>query len=198
MLHLLLCNMKKIIMCFLALMLSYTNISASDKKINVFYNDLRFERSIKYCISRANKKQYLEFIEPVFSKYKLPNMLTFIPVIESCFNPYAKSSQGALGMWQINDITARHVGLKEGFITDERYNWKKSTVAAAKYLLFLRERFDNWELVLAAYNVGPTFLRGQISKYKTSNIERLKLPKETRDYVHKFRALFEYLKLLRS
>ena len=61
--------MKKIIMCFLALMLSYTNISASDKKINVFYNDLRFERSIKYCISRANKKQYLEFIEPVFSKY---------------------------------------------------------------------------------------------------------------------------------
>ena len=188
-------------MCLIVLVFVSNNTSAievSDKKVNVFYNDLRFERSIKFCILKANKKNYFEFIEPVFSKYKLPNMLIFIPVIESCFNPYAKSSQGALGMWQINDITARHVGLKEGFFTDERYNWKKSTVAAAKYLLFLKKRFDSWELVLAAYNVGPTYLREQISKYKTSNIERLKLPKETRNYVYKFRALFEYLKLSRS
>ena len=179
-------------------MISSITISANEKTSNMFYDNSRFERSVKYCILKANKKQYFDFIKSIFLKYNLPNKLIFIPVIESCCNPYAKSSQGALGMWQINDITARHIGLREGFFTDERYNWKKSTVAAAKYLLFLKERFDSWELVLAAYNVGPTFLKSQIVKHKTSNIEKLKLPKETKDYVYKFRALFKYLKLSRS
>jgi membrane-bound lytic murein transglycosylase D len=193
--------MKKIIMSFATLILLSTNVGAakiSEQKVNVFYKNNRFKNSIAYCISRAEKKQYFNFIKSTFKRHRLPYELIYLPVIESCFNPYAESPKGALGMWQINDITAKHVGLKEGFFTDERYNWKKSTVAAAKYLLFLRERFDNWELTIAAYNVGPTFLRNQIQKYNTNDIEKLRLPRETRDYVYKFKALIKYTKKSRS
>lgn len=188
-------------MCFTAVFLLTANLPAakvSENVVNVFYQDSYFKRTFNYCVSIAKRKQYFDFIKPIFYKHDLPKSLVYLPVIESCFDPYAESPKGALGMWQINGITAKHVGLKEGFFTDERYNWKKSTVAAAKYLVFLSERFDNLDLIVAAYNVGPTFLKKQMDKYKTSKIEKLRLPKETTNYVYKFRAMMKIMNTKRS
>ena len=188
-------------MCLTAVFLLSVNLPAAkvnENIVNVFYQDMLFKRTFNYCVSKAKRKQYFDYIKPIFSKHDLPNSLIYLPVIESCFDPYAESSQGALGMWQINGITAKHVGLKEGFFTDERYNWKKSTVAAAKYLVFLSERFDNLDLVVAAYNVGPTFLKKQMDKYNTSTIEKLRLPRETTNYVYKFRAMIKLMNIKRS
>lgn len=172
--------------------------NTSELSVNYYFKNESFKNTINYCIGLSEKKRYIGFIKQTFVKYDIPLDLIYLPVIESCYDPYARSPKGALGMWQINYITAIHVGLKEGFLTDERYNWKKSTVAAAKYLLFLKDRFSNWELVLAAYNVGPTFLRNQIKKLKTEQIEKLNLPKETVSYVYKFKALIKYIRTERN
>ena len=71
-----------------------------------------------------------------------------------------------------------------------------SSKAAVRYLAYLHNRF-NKEITytLAAYNGGPTRLEKQIKLNKRAgkptNYENLKLPKQTREYVPKFRAILE-------
>jgi membrane-bound lytic murein transglycosylase D len=51
--------------------------------------------------------------------------------------------------------TARDLSLKVKGKYDERKNFHKSTVAAAKYLRDLYAQFGDWLLVIASYNSGP-------------------------------------------
>lgn len=171
----------------------------SQKRIQHYVRSNYFNGHVDRCLKIAKEMKYFEYIVPTFNRYNIPKTFTLLPVIESCFDPQAVSHAKAVGMWQINRITARHLDMKiqrtkGGWIEDERYNWKRSTKAAAEYILFLKERFPTWELVLAAYNWGPTNLRERIKKYKTRNIDYLKLPKETRNYVYKFVAMTEIIK----
>ncbi len=159
--------------------------------VNYFYNSYSFRYTVKQCLNIEKENLYFNYIVNIFERYRLPLELIYIPVIESCFNPLAVSPKGAKGMWQINNITAKHLNMK----VSETFNWKISTIGAAKYFIFLRERFSTWPLILASYNVGPTFVRQQIKKYNTTDIEKLNLPKETLNYVYKF---FAMIKLLRE
>ena len=163
------------------------------EKVDRWYDSRGFISHVERCLSFAERKFYIEYISKVFQKYQIPKDLIYLPIIESCYNPFAISSAGAIGMWQINSITARQVQLKEGIFLDERLNWQKSTIAAAKYLIFLKERFPNWTLVLAAYNVGPGYVRSRIRRRNTTDIEKLGLPRETRDYVYKFAAMMRHI-----
>ena len=163
------------------------------EKVDRWYNSQGFIRHVERCLSFAERKFYIEHILKVFKRHSIPKDLIYLPIIESCYNPFAISRAGAIGMWQINDITARHLKLRKGLFLDDRLNWQKSTKAAAKYLLFLKKRFPNWTLVLAAYNVGPSYVRSHMRKRKTTDIEKLKLPKETRDYVYKFAAMIRHI-----
>lgn len=182
--------MKKLffsMFCFLFLAANHNTKSL--ERIDYFYNSYSFRNTIEHCLNEERKNLYFEHIVRVFKWYKLPKELIYVPVIESCFDPLALSPKGAKGMWQINNITAKHLNMEIA----ETYDWKKSTTGAAKYFMFLKERFHTWPLILASYNVGPTFVRGQIEKYNTYNIEELKLPKETMDYVYKFYAMLRLL-----
>lgn len=172
--------------------ISYATVLKRDK-VDRWYSSQGFINHVEQCLSFAERKFYIEYISKVFKRYRIPRDLIYLPIIESCYNPFAVSSAGAIGMWQINGITAKQVELREGIFLDERLNWQKSTVAAAEYLLFLRERFPNWTLVLAAYNVGPGYVRSHMRRHKTTDIEKLGLPRETRDYVYKFAAMIKHI-----
>ena len=182
--------MKKIFFSIFCLLFLAANNTDSLKKINYFYNSYSFRYTIKKCLDVERKNLYFEHIVRVFKWYRLPMNLIYVPVIESCFDPFALSPKGAKGMWQINNITARHLNMK----VSETYDWKKSTIGAAKYFIFLKERFPTWPLILASYNVGPTFVRQQMEKHNSNNIEDLDLPKETMDYVYKYFAMIKLLK----
>lgn len=72
----------------------------------------------------------------------------------------------ATGIWQLNLITAKHMGLKVDKTVDERMDLEKSSSAAARYLLDLYERFGRqWGLALAAYAGGPGKLTGRIREH---------------------------------
>lgn len=176
-------------------MLASTGVASSDiVENNSFIKNRIFKHNVLKCLNEVKQHDYLNYIIPIFNQKKIPYEFVYLPVIESCFDPAAVSNKGAIGMWQINDITAKHLNLDTGIVIDDRYNWKKSTHAAAEYLLFLKERFDTWTHVLAAYNVGPTYLRDQIEKHNTTQLNKLQLPKETVDYVHKFVAMIYILR----
>ena len=77
---------------------------------------------------------------------------------------------------------------------DERTHFYKSTVAAAKYLRDLHRLFDDWLLVIAAYNCGPGPVYKAIKKSGSRNFWKLQhfLPAETRDHVKKFISTHYY------
>lgn len=134
---------------------------------------------------------YFPIFEEVLSRYELPAVLKYLPIIESNLNPFARSHAGALGMWQFMPRTGKSLGLEQNDFFDERRDVHQATEAAAQYLKALYEIYGDWLMALAAYNAGPGNVNKAIAKSggKTSFWEiHPYLPRETRDYIPKFTA----------
>ena len=99
-----------------------------------------------------------------------PLLVHSIIQVESNYNPYAVSSQGAQGLMQLMPPTARDLGVSNSF--DPRQNIE----AGVRYLKYLQDLYKDDRLALAAYNAGP----GAVQKYKW-------IPPypETQDYVNR-------------
>lgn len=134
---------------------------------------------------------YFPMFESTLDKYHLPLELKYLAVVESALNPTARSKSGAVGLWQFLLPTGQMLDLKISSFIDERQDPVKSTEAACRYLEYLYNTFNNWQLALAAYNGGPGTVRNAIirSGGKTDFWElRPYLPTETQGYVPAFIA----------
>ena len=149
----------------------------------------RLRHSISYMLGASNF--YMPIFEEALETYQLPLELKYLPVIESALNPNAVSRVGATGLWQFMLTTGRQYGLQINSLVDERRDPVKSSYAAAQYLRDLYKIFGDWNLVIAAYNCGPTNITKAIHR---ANGEKdywqiyPYLPKETRGYVPAFIA----------
>jgi len=135
-------------------------------------------------------KPYFDMMDNILTRYGLPNELKYLAVIESDLKSAAVSWAGAVGPWQFMPETGRRLGLRIGNYTDERTDFYKSTHAAARYLSELYGNFNDWLLVIAAYNCGPGVVNSAIRKSGSRNFWRLQyyLPEESRNHVKKFIA----------
>ncbi len=134
------------------------------------------------------KSRYEPTFERAFAEHGLPPELTYHAMIESGFHPGAYSWAHAVGLWQFIRSTGRSFGLRSDWWVDERRDPVRSTEAAAKYMKALYVEFEDWELALAAYNVGEARVRRQIRRQQTRSFWKLRLPRETRNHVPKFYA----------
>jgi membrane-bound lytic murein transglycosylase D len=130
----------------------------------------------------------MPMIQSVLRAEGLPLDLAYVPLIESAFKPNALSRAKAKGIWQFMHGTGLENGLKTDWYIDERSDPEKATVAAAKYLKTLYEKFGDWHLALASYNGGPGRVSRAIKRSKQDDFWSLTstkryLPRETRDYV---------------
>ena len=137
---------------------------------------------------KEKNPRYFDIMDSVFTRYKLPIQLKYLAIVESELKTKAVSCVGAVGVWQFMPETARIFSLRVTTKYDERTHFYKSTVAAARYLRDLHTLFDDWLLVMAAYNVGPGPVYAAIKKSGSRNFWKLQyfLPAETRDHVKKF------------
>jgi len=141
----------------------------------------------KFSAVLGLKDYYFPMIEDVFDSYGLPVELKYMAVIESALNPSVVNGRsGATGMWQFMYSTGRMYGLTINSVVDERRDPLKATHAAAKYLRDLYKIYDDWMLVIAAYNCGP----GNVNKaIRRSGNKKdywdiyYRLPRETRGYI---------------
>lgn len=134
---------------------------------------------------------YLPTIEAIFRSYGLPPELQYLPIIESAFVPEAVSPMAAAGIWQFIPSTARLYGLRVDRVIDERYDFIKSTHAAAQYLRDSYQILGDWLLVIASYNCGTAcVLRAIKASGGRTNYWEIApyLPLETRGYVPAFVA----------
>jgi len=138
--------------------------------------------------------RYFPMMDSIFNLYHLPTELKYLAAVESELKATAVSRVGAVGPWQLMAPTARDLSLKVKGKYDERRNYCKSTIAAAKYLRDLNAQFGDWLLVLAAYNSGPGKVLTAIKKSGSHNFWVLQnfLPAETRGHVKRFIAIHYY------
>jgi len=137
---------------------------------------------------------FLYWIVEEIESRGLPQELALLPMVESTYNPRARSGDNAVGLWQFLPNTGEGYGLQQDFWYDGRRDPYASTRAALDYLEVLYQRFDeNWLLALAAYNTGGANLSRAIRR-TDSNLEDasfwdLPLARETRSHVPRLLAL---------
>ena len=166
-------------------------------------------------------KKILPKVKAILKKNNLPEELGVLMLLESACDPNAVSKAGAVGYWQIMDVVAKEYGLnyvprlrdeekkKLNFLDakksaaffkiraklkDDRKNFNKSTLTAARYLQGNRSSLNNnWLLIVASYNCGIGNIKKAIKRSKKTNpgfwdIKKF-LPAETQAYVMNFIAL---------
>ena len=125
-------------------------------------------------------------IQRILQEEGLPANLMWIGLVESGYDPAARSTKNALGIWQLMPETAARFGLRTGG-RDERTDPEQSTRAAARYLKWLYGRFGDWTLALAAYNAGESRVQSAIEQARDRDFWHLAasgiLPRETQAYV---------------
>lgn len=101
----------------------------------------------------VRKHKYWPTIQDVFTAKKIPPDLGYVALVESGFSPRAVSHANAIGLWQFIPETGKRYGLQG---LDDFYDVRKSTTAAADYLLDLISIFGSRSFLLAtaAYNAG--------------------------------------------
>jgi membrane-bound lytic murein transglycosylase D len=159
----------------------------------------QFTTTLKSDVSAALSRgdAYLPMIRTKLAERQMPQELAYLPLIESDFNPQARSSASAVGLWQFMATTARQLGLSVSRNSDDRTNPAKATDAALTYLSQLRDRFGSWYLALAAYNGGPGTIANALQRVLRRSrgtdddfyLIAPHLPAETREYVPKLIAV---------
>jgi membrane-bound lytic murein transglycosylase D len=155
----------------------------------------KYIKNSKECLVKVRKRSMVPFliIDSVLKKYHLPLELKYLAVIESELKPSALSHVGARGPWQLMPATAQILGLKTSHQNDERTNYYKVRLQQPNIWGSLPE-FNDWLLVLAAYNGGAKPVYNAIQKSGSKNFWILQnyLPAESRDHVKKFIATHYY------
>lgn len=134
---------------------------------------------------------YFPLFDEMLDKYQLPLELKYLAVVESALNPLAVSTSGAVGLWQFKINTSRMFDLEVNSYIDERMDPAKSTEAACLYLKYLYRIFNDWQLVMAAYNAGPGVVRNAIFRAGgETNFWKIfdYLPQAAQNYVPAFTA----------
>jgi len=146
----------------------------------------RFIQAVKrggLIIPTIKEMMYQKDISPLF---------LYISMVESAFNPTAKSRTGAGGLWQFTVNTASkefHLAINSKI--DERYDPIRATDSAIKYLYKMNNNLGAWYLTTMAYNCGNGCVNKSIRRARTKDLGILISSKnnfikaETKKYIKK-------------
>ena len=122
--------------------------------LNVYSKDGVGGNTMQGILERSS--YYIEYMEKILEQEGRPKDLVYTVMVESKFLPCDKSNKGARGYWQFMPETARSYGLtvNENGGIDERCDLELATRAAARHFGDLQDKYKNWYMSLAAYNLG--------------------------------------------
>jgi membrane-bound lytic murein transglycosylase D len=109
-------------------------------------------------------RYYRPTMERIFRSAGLPPELVTLAEVESGFYSRAKSSAGAVGIWQFTRSTGREY-MRITRYHDDRLNPTAETEAAAKLLRSNYDTLGNWPLAITAYNYGTGGMAEASSEY---------------------------------
>lgn len=125
----------------------------------------RFKRGLEIS-GRYNRK-----FRQIFHDAGLPEDLAYLPHVESSFQLTAKSSAGAVGLWQFTRAAAKTFIPGNGGGADLRLDPYASAIGASRYLNSAYGKLGDWPAAITSYNhgiggmkraqnqMGPNFVR---------------------------------------
>lgn len=135
---------------------------------------IRAQRGIKERFARgiAVSRRYLGELERIFRDEGVPEAVTRLALVESCFNVEAYSKVGAAGVWQFMPATGRLFMQVDDRI-DERRDPLIAGRGAARFLRRNYDRLGSWPLAITAYNHGPNGIAKAVDVMGTRDIATL-------------------------
>jgi membrane-bound lytic murein transglycosylase D len=141
----------------------------------------------------ARGEKLLPELKRIVAEAGAPRGLALVAAIESGFRPDARGRRGERGLWQLKPDRARQLGLVVTATRDDRIDPARATRAAARHLLELRDRYDDWALALAAYSAGDGRIDGALRGRRGATFWELAdqghLPRTARNFVANVFAL---------
>lgn len=132
------------------------------------------------------------YVRKAIQNAGLPPELEYLPVVESYYKTTAKSSSGALGLWQFMANSVKPY-LELNDYVDERLDPWKETEAALKKLKDNYNMFGDWLLAIGAYNCGAGAMQRALNKAEKKDFwflaENKLIPLQTIQYVPKLLAI---------
>ncbi|HEX5043459.1 MAG TPA: transglycosylase SLT domain-containing protein [Candidatus Polarisedimenticolaceae bacterium] len=116
---------------------------------------VRSQRGLRERFRRglAVSARYDVRFREIFREAGLPEDLALLPHVESSFQHTARSSAGAVGVWQFTRATGRKF-MRVNAAVDERLDPVASARGAARYLRAAHDTLGSWPLALTSYNHG--------------------------------------------
>jgi membrane-bound lytic murein transglycosylase D len=109
-------------------------------------------------------------ILPILRRHNVPEELAALPLVESSFNPHARSKAGAVGLWQFIRATGKNY-LSITRQRDDRRDPIRATEAAARLLKHNYEALGSWPLAIMAYNHGKEGIQAARTAVGRSAVE---------------------------
>lgn len=135
--------------------------------------------------------EYRQEIATAAEKHSIdPYLICAIIYVESKFNPFSESQVGAVGLMQIMPDTGNWIAKKQGrnFETKSLYDPQTNIEMGCWYFNYLRSKYGNEKLALAAYNSGDKNVDRWLrtSNYGTVDKMVLNIPyEETRNFIQR-------------
>jgi len=134
----------------------------------------RFRRGLE--ISRRYDAEFRR----IFREAGLPEDLAYLPHVESSFQARARSSAGAVGIWQFTRGTGkRYMSITSAI--DERLDPVAAAEGAARYLRDAYDELGSWPVALTSYNHGVGGMMRAVVRFGP-NYERIFLEYDGRRF----------------
>ena len=132
---------------------------------------VKAQRGVKERTAAGIKRsgRYIAQIQQIFRDRELPLELSFLPIVESSYDIYARSSVGALGVWHFMPATGRQY-MRVSRDIDERRDPLESSRAAAAYLKQAYEYLGSWPLAITSYNYGQAGMARAVAEVGSNNL----------------------------
>jgi peptidoglycan lytic transglycosylase D len=132
---------------------------------------VRAQRGVRerFASGLALSRRYIDQMQRIFREEGLPVEIAYLPLVESSFDLNARSSVGALGMWQFMSATGKKF-MRIGPGLDERRDPLESTRAAARFLKQNYDALGNWPLAITAYNHGREGMLRAVAETGTADL----------------------------
>lgn len=128
--------------------------------------NLRVQQGLRQPFRAAllRARYYCPRMKRVFEEFGLPPELVALAAVESGYHPRARSSAGAVGIWQFTRSTGRQF-MRITRYRDDRLDPMRSTVAAARLLQSNYNSLGSWPLAITAYDYGEAGMARAAAQY---------------------------------
>ena len=153
----------------------YPKVLIEEESYTLTQNAISYYDAISSLPTETKNAMLKAHSEIAFSAEKsalssYPDELLWLPLAISAFNKDYEQD-GNCGFWGLQYLYAIKYGVEISECTDGRHDILLSTKAAIRQLQYFHEKFEKWDIALAAYLFGPSNLKlMQVQGKQTSEI----------------------------